>query len=81
MPKLSGAYIAAAATIDRRQTDERVEGGDKLRHRRHGDAPGDDRAGTAADGKAEHDQQEAAEASGLASSSVVTMAMPMPTMP
>jgi hypothetical protein len=56
------------------QTDEAVEGGDQLRHRGHGDAARGDRADAAADDEAEHDQAEAA-GEGLASASVVTMAM------
>ena len=35
-----------------READERVEGGDELRHRRHGDAPRGDGADAAADGNA-----------------------------
>ena len=38
------------------ETDQRMEGGDELRHGRHGDAPGGDRADGAADGDAGDDQ-------------------------
>ena len=65
---------------DRGEADERMEGGDELRHRRHRDAPGDHGADAAADGDAEHDQQEAAPAR-RGESSVVTMAIAMPAMP
>ena len=37
----------------RRKADQRVEGGDELRHLRHGDAPCDDSADAAADGEAD----------------------------
>ena len=47
---------------DRGEADQRMEGGDELRHRRHRDAPGDHRADTAADRQAEHDQEEGAPA-------------------
>ena len=40
----------------RRKADEAVECGHQLRHGRHGDAPRDNRAGAAADGKAKEDQ-------------------------
>ena len=42
------------------KADQAVEGGDELRHRRHGDAARDHRAGAAADSQAEGDQQQAA---------------------
>ena len=42
----------------RGKADERVEGGDELRHRRHGNALGDIGADAAADGKADDDQPE-----------------------
>ena len=38
-----------------------MEGGDELRHRRHGDALGDHRAGGAANGDADDDEEQAAE--------------------
>ena len=42
------------------EADQRVEGGDELRHRRHRDAPRDDGAGAAAGGE-RHDEQRPAE--------------------
>jgi len=42
------------------KADERVEARHELRHRRHGDAPGGDRADAAADRQPEHDEAEAA---------------------
>ena len=41
---------------DRGKADQRMEGRDELRHLRHGDAPGDDRADAAADDEARHDE-------------------------
>ena len=46
---------------NRRHADERVEGGDELRHRRHGHAPGDRRADAATNGDPGDDQQPASE--------------------
>ena len=46
----------------RGKADQRMEGGDELRHRRHRDAPRDDSADAAADGDAEHDEAERAPA-------------------
>ena len=57
--------------VERRRGDEDggkadagMEGGDELRHRRHGDAPGDHRADAAADAEAEEHQEPAGEAGG-----------------
>ncbi len=41
---------------DRGKTDQRVEGRDELRHLRHGDAPCDHGANTAADHETAHDE-------------------------
>ena len=46
----------------RGEADQRMEGGDELRHGRHGDAARDVRADAAADGDAEDDQADAAPA-------------------
>ena len=44
MPKACGALERGSRHQHRGQTDQRVEGGNQLRHRRHRDAPGDNRA-------------------------------------
>ena len=64
------------------KADERMEGGDELRHRRHGDAPGGDGADGAADRDAADDEKpgEAARRAPRGSN-VVTIASAMPTMP
>jgi hypothetical protein len=63
------------------KADQRVEGGDELRHRGHGDAPRDDRADAAADGEAERRSGRSRRPTGVASASVVRMAIAMPIMP
>ena len=66
----------------RGEADQRVEGGDELRHRRHRRC---DRAmigaDAAADGEAEDDQAERRPSPARRRASVVTMAIAMPAMP
>ena len=65
----------------RGKADERVERRDQLRHHRHGDASGGDRADEAADAEAAGDQVPGHGDCGLATASVVPMAIAMPSMP
>ena len=64
-----------------READQRVEGRDELRHRRHRHALGDDRADAAADGEARDDQRPSRRNRPAAGPGVVRIAIPMPTMP
>ena len=51
-----GRVERAGGDQHRGHADQRMEGGDQLRHRRHRHAPRDHRAGAAADRHAQHDQ-------------------------
>ena len=52
-----GRIEGGSSHEDGSKTDKRVEGGDKLRHRRHGDALRRDTADDCADGEAAHNQE------------------------
>ena len=64
MPKACGRVERGGRDQHRRKADQRMEGRDQLRHRRHRHAAGDHGADAAADGEADDDQRPAATPAG-----------------